>query len=740
MPPGNPSPSAAVNAFMELNPEQQKKALSFMSDDHIKLLSDTLNVRSASTKSPQADIPDPRGRVGMTPMATPGLQPAKFATESRNIVEKAGKGLWEANKGPFGIAGGIVSGIAGAGAAAAHELKGEPQPGRSVLSAPGMSIPQRLAGATDAAIGGDPGAARMAKLEGNTGKAEADLFTMPLLGIMFGQVAGKKLPGLRDTVEEIQPERRQIASIQRLMGRDAIHAGPVETAQRIAGVQDLWKQAAREMGLKDSDVNPSFMRRVGREVAGKFTGRASGQRDFVGEIRRDSQRALDISAKAADIADRPLAKLIDTYGKESAGDLGEQIGQSLDEAASKTVDDGLRKSLREMAQKVRGAKTLADLNEIKSHANKEAAGLYSNVPGKEIANSASTTYAYRLGADEIRARMYPRLQQLAGSGSGIDLSELGRRESDAIATRDGMYRTYYSQIAPEQASKEALKFGEYVFGEGPDHSLYTRHFLRRGAEAAGILPGPAVTFNRMAGRGLGPLGVGGGVESVTASGRPQLLLGGSTAPTRFTIPTGLPEEITTPGNLSTRSIYEGQREVPNPNYDPFQEEGGNSYKYGSGSPAGRRSALGTTGGVTPDESFTGSPRRSQSVWQRVVEGEGPSVRTEGGGVMATTDPQVAQSTLDRITDRLERGNLDAETRTRLSIAKANLEKQLRDYRAYQGKTPPANVRRTPGSRGTRTIRRPVRRSLTGITAAQTAEQPERDRRKSLPPITSEDEQ
>lgn len=330
--------------------------------------------------------------------------------------------------------------------------------------------------------------------------------------------------------------------------------------------------------------------------------------------------------------------------------------------------------------------------------------------------------------------MYPKLQELAGPKSGIDLTELGRREADAIAMRDGMHRTYYQQVAPEQASKEALTFFEYAMGEGPDHSFYTRHFLRRQMEKANLLPGPAGMFNIITKRGLGELGEGGGVESVAASGKPQLSLAGSTAKTKFTIPTGLPEEIVTPGNLSTRSVYQGTREVPNPEHEPFQEPG--SYSYGKTSAGGRKRALGTTGEVTPDESFTGPKSRTETVWQRQMTGEGPQVSTVGGGVMTTESPELAQSTLDRINDRLKQGNLDAESRTRLMLAKLNLEKQLRDYTAYQGKGRPQVVKRTLGKKGKVTRTHPVRRSLTGIGVTMGGNTEER---RKLPPLYDEDQ-
>lgn len=719
--------ASTANEFLSLSESQQRELLKQMSNEEKKQLDRVLTVRSAEGRPgvPRPGV-DMKGSDSLSGAAT------DFAMETGRKGEELKRAFVGGKTPPKGLPpiGGIdsgaqaltlgehmIEGIPESVKSIGRELLGHPQPGMSVLSRPD-GIGQRVLGAMSVAEGGDPESARLRRLEGRPGAAVADVSGIPIMGLLLGHVAGKVLPTLSDVEgAEINPQRKQLAAMQRVMGREAIHAGPVEGAERMAQVQDLWKQSAREMGLTDKELSVSTSWRVGRTLGRKGAEWLTGKKaaDYVGQLNRDSQRALDIASKAVDIADRPANTLAKSYATTEVPQISSTVADELDRMAGETVDTPLKNALHRMSEKVRKAKTVEDLNQIKIHANKEARALYSNVPGKEIGNSAQATYAYRLAADEIRSRLYPTLQKMAGPNSGIDLSALGRREADSIAVRDGMYRTYYTQVIPDQANKEALKFGEYIFGEGPDHSFYTRHFYRRAAEGMELLPGAQGMFNIISNRGVGPLGEGAIGESTTAMGNSQRLLADQSAPTHFTIPTGLPEEITTPGKLSTRYRYEGAERVPNPDYQPLDRKGTG---YISKTPAGeQKAALGASGEAVPDETFTGPRERTITRWQAIVEGEGPTVRTEGGGQLRTQDPKLAQDTVDRIDQALKYKRFSPEQRARLQVARDNLQTQLDQYDRYwknARRGQPTHFRYDRGRKGVRTVSRRVSRRLTGL--------------------------
>lgn len=115
-----------------------------------------------------------------------------FLSESGKQLRSAGRGLRDLlalssgtpaeNPSPLGT---LATGVSNTVGGILRELSGAPQSGQSVLSAP-KDATDRLAGALDIAIGGDPSAARMHSLQGQTGAAAADLFTVPVSTALLG--------------------------------------------------------------------------------------------------------------------------------------------------------------------------------------------------------------------------------------------------------------------------------------------------------------------------------------------------------------------------------------------------------------------------------------------------------------------------------------------------------------------------------------------------------------------------
>lgn len=392
-------------------------------------------------------------------------------------------------------------------------------------------IVSRTAGMLDFLVGGNPDAARAASERGDTGAEVAHALTVPVLTAGLGEVFRSMIPAR----QAIAPTRQEISSLRAMTGtRGITGTGPVDAVERTAGVQNLYKQALMERGVTDASLRDMFP-----------TGERMGtQADIVGRVTRGNDLVLRTARDAVDIAERPLNAALKQYGKVPTGSLNLRIAYELRRQAGDLVDERIAKALDALADKVEGAKTMGDLNDLKVHANKLVNDVYSAVPGKAIAASAETAYAYKLAADAIRADMYPVLESM--SGGKLDLGKMGQREADAIAMRDALHQTYYSQVSPQTASREASGFLGYVFGgEGPSHSLYSRHILARAAEKAHVIPGPGGKFNVQFRRGM-ESGEGAVPERVTVTPKQQLRLppppGGSPQPT-FTIPGDLPQEF-----------------------------------------------------------------------------------------------------------------------------------------------------------------------------------------------------
>lgn len=362
-----------------------------------------------------------------------------------------------------------------------RDLMGEAQPGQSVYDAPQGS--DRLAFALDRIIGGDPDTAQRRLQQGNRGASDAALFTGPLLTLGLAKFFGAMIP----KSEPIVPTRRTVSSLQSMTGHEGITGtGPIDAAQRTAAIQDLYRQALQEAGETDKTLR---QRLPGGERVGT-------QSDIVGSVGRGNDLILKTVRDAVDISQRPLDAVIDTYGKQPTGGLSQQIASDLRQQARDLgkVDPRMGRAINGLADKVAAAKTFGELNDIKVHANKLVNDVYSAIPGKAVQASAETAYSYKLAADAIRSQMYPVLEKM--SGGRMNLSALGQREADAITMRDAIHHTYYSQVAPQLASREASSFLGYVFGgEGPSHSLYSRHIIARGAEKAHLIPGPGGQLN-----------------------------------------------------------------------------------------------------------------------------------------------------------------------------------------------------------------------------------------------------
>lgn len=384
-----------------------------------------------------------------------------------------------------------------------RELAGEPQPGEdraayekqypadsSGFHRPG--IVARTGNMLDSLIGGNPSAARESFRSGDTSGAFAHMLTVPLLTLGTGALLGA-------AKKDVAATRREGAAMQTISGGAITGKGPADAAARIAEQQSVVKQVLQKRGITDDTLKKMFPSRE-----------SAPQSDLVGDVARGNQLILDVARDAVGFTHAPIDAVMSRYGKQPAGAVPSRIAKSLTAQATEIgkVNPALADSITELSKKVASARTFEELNDIKSHANKMLDSVYSPVPGRAIDATAERAYAYKLAADGIRQEMYPELQKL--SGSSLDLQKLGRREGDAIALRDGIYKHYLTDVAPAQAGKEASSFLEYTLaGQGaPGHSYYSKHILARGLEKSGIVPSAGAELNKKFRRATGPIGSG----------------------------------------------------------------------------------------------------------------------------------------------------------------------------------------------------------------------------------------
>lgn len=509
--------------------------------------------------------------------------------------------------------------------------------------------------------------------------------------------------------------------------------------------EPLVRQAMQEKGFNDIATDPGIRGKKGAfpsregtptpefDAQGKPTGK------YVSNVRMGARRVLEVLDHAVDISNRPFDKIIGEYGSEPVPEsVKNPVVKTLRQLAgeySKVNDTGLSSALNGLADSVASTKTVEEMNAIKVHANKEMQNLRAAMtPGAAIGASVQTAYAYKLAAEAIRTSLYPMLEEL----SGVNLAKFGAREHAAIAFRDGAYSSYFRWIDAKQASEAARGYwGGVIHG-----SKYTRHILER---ILRIEPSPAGGFVRDFRKGLGPIGEGSRGEALETVGKNQKQLSGSTAPTRFKISSGIPQEIVTGGSGADPAMnYAGQQEVPNPTHTPMRGSARYPQRQQLGTTEGtipervfnrneprmrEQDAIGSSGTSTPERSFTGEPTKTESRWQYLTSAKSPTqeIAITGPGALETTSPAVAAKTyarLKQIADSQEFMKYPFRTRELIRDEIASLDKQLRDYFAYSNKKAPRGVTITPAKPG---IIRPLLKgqaTAIGLQTQKQADQPE----------------
>lgn len=545
-------------------------------------------------------------------------------------------------------------------------------------------------------LGGDPDDARQRYKNGDVGGAAWELLGKPAALTAASELGARAVTGAQDLLLGAPKPAKAVSSLATLIGPGIRDEAPEVVA---AQIRPLAKQAADAIGLKDEDF-------LGRHFTGDIPSRGPGflaDKDGLRRTVAGMDKGRQLGDKMVEIADKPMNTVADKAKDQvMKPEVTQKIAADMRQRAAAAADvgnDQLEKAYNTLADRVETKKTFGDLNDLKKNANKQFEG------SSEIDEAVKPVQAWRDVAGSIRQNMYPELQQYIppeGEPGHFDLGDMGRRESMAIQSRDGIYQSY-KQAADLNSSFGAKSTGERI-GEG---SAYKQHIAKK---ILHVEPTPAGKFNNYLRKAVGEVGAGAVPESTSVVPRGmQPRLPAPPGYAQFDVPTpGAPETTQGSAIVGSQRHYLGTEPAPNPGYQPItgpswvqqhQELGSiadtipNSAR-GVQSPARvRADQLGLghdpnvgRGGLPPPptRSITGDPTINQSKWHFVSAPNEATQTVDRGtqGIFRTNDPVQAQTALDAMDKHMQTDsfkNLDKQTQFETRAAAEKLRNQLESH-------------------------------------------------------------
>jgi hypothetical protein len=566
-------------------------------------------------------------------------------------------------------------------------------------------------------IGGNADKANKAEQEGRAGAVLWDRMLQPLA---LGELAETGAAGLGKLGKLARGERFANSNFAKVIAPGFKGDTAVSPYDAAVELRPLYQKEAADMGMKDESL---LNRMFGEDMPTRST---PGGKSPVPEPVEGMKKGIELANRVVDRTHAPIDAIMQKAGTDPISPKVQQdIVDALKEEQKKASRMGAKHAgaYQQLIDRVEGAKTFGEVNQIKQDANKMIEGVLQGGPSANAALSVEPIIAWKTAGDIIRQNMYPELQRYVapqGSPGYFSIADAGRREALAMDARDGIYRN--RKIAEEAGlSENAKKYLEQV-AEG---SMYKTHVLRR---ALKILPTPAGEFNKTFRRGLGTIGEGAKPESVTVN-KQQLKLPAPVTPPpayegRFDIPTGVPKETTVGApQVTPQQQYLGKRTVPNPNFSPMegpshlqqeQELGSTAHTIpdrvrGAQSPARVRAdqvgvghvphpdsgaAPRTLGGLNPPpvRSITGPQTVEASNWQYLTGAKEPpqTIARNGAAVLRTGSPEIAKVALDdmrKFAGSKEFKALPKDEQMLHRDTLAKLEGQMKDYDKWKAKNP-----------------------------------------------------
>lgn len=712
---GTPAISPDVlSHFASLPDEQKRAALGRMGDDTKQALLTAIQARNKSQSRP-AGLPDGMDLPGF-PTAHPSVEMQEASTPTTTAKRIGNRVVGNVKSIADTLTGGnILPDVTPESAESTFDSfmndlgsKGQIAEGAANSIVPGAQLGSAARGYV-----------KTAKKEG-VGNAAADVAG----DVGTALLLGKGVPTMVKGVRKILPESTEAAA--EVIPTDKAKETLGYLAQK--GVRNsadlgqigetslpIFQQAARELNMVDDAGNVNLQKRA--TIGDIFKGKASSS------VRNSARQAVPLAQKAVEIANRPFraalsqveSQVIPASVKEG---IVSQIEAEMNHFAPR--DSRYATTLQAAMDDVRNAKTYGDLNNLREFANKKLGEKFETA-------DAALPYSYKAQANAIREGMYPEISRMTGT----DLTEFGRRARDVQQAAHGLEQYYQTVVDPEQAAQTAKgRFGAAAEGVG-------HHPRGMVAKTVRTLVGkqPAGEFAAHLNDILSNQGAGAVNEAVSVTPRAQLALPGSTAPYKFNLPTGIPQEFINGASseggataiLGTPDVtrYVGTETIPNPNFTPIE---GPSYR-------AQRAQLGTTAetiptsarGVmsdararldqapigTPNQSVTGPESLTRSVFETTPgipdnvqytpppAGASGEVLRTGGGSMTTSDVEAAKRAfrgINRYVESKQFNSLPMQEQTRILGEMHQLGKQISDF-VNAPQSLPQSVKVTPGKAG-----------------------------------------
>lgn len=240
---------------------------------------------------------------------------------------------------------------------------------------------------------------------------------------------------------------------------------------------------------------------------------ASGKRPPTPFVPEESIQ-LAVADRAVEIYHRPIQNAVDTFAQVKRPEVKRAVYHDLMKKAAEESagNPELAKALKNAAKQVAGTPdTVEAMNALKVKANKMPSPRYSGTPSQQIASDVLTSTAQAELGDSIRRHLYPAIEnigKLNGQPMTGQLVLAGKRESSAIALRDGIY-DQWSKAAIGQSTADLEKWWKYVLrGHSeaiPATSTASRQAANAIVRAVRGVDMPMADFNTKLRQGTGSL-------------------------------------------------------------------------------------------------------------------------------------------------------------------------------------------------------------------------------------------
>lgn len=506
------------------------------------------------------------------------------------------------------------------------------------------------------AAGGNPDAAKQYRDQGNTGGEFWEMMGKPLAMLAAGKALGM--------VGGAIPEGADIARLR-------VVRGLMRDTGAQAGV-DIGQAQLAQQALQDAARETYGTGLAGQSALGKSLPiKDRGILDILGgkpltrsRVEAGNSELMRLSQRAVELAGTPADQINSLFGYMDGRQAAQSIKADLLRQADAAQKNGLTSyanALKQRASAMDGKNTLGDIYNVKKAANKLSGVVKNTQESIDLMDSWSAL------ASAIRNEVYPLYErQVQSTMPGFSIAQAGQKEGAAMALRNGLEK----RLATAQGMSDELNIPGRITqmaGHGaPEHRLGIAAGVRK-AQEVGLLPTEQGQLNKAGRKAIGPLSPDTVPENLQVTRQPSFgpappqttnLLPGATM--KFQIPGNLPV-MDTEGQIAHSAAKVDRHAFEQPAYTT--------------SSAPNRTLFGDEGTMGADVN-TAVPPQAQSDVAR------------GAGVIETSDPQVAQSALDRmllLQKQYIKNGATYQEQTQLGKAIKNLQNQLAAYKQGIGK-------------------------------------------------------